>query len=412
MATTAEQEGDRPGKVRTWWHPLLASFLRWQLGSHYEVQEEVPVGKKPLQIDLLLLHKERGELSEQARKVLAGLVEYLNDYTLVELKSPSDTLRAGDFQTLLAYALLYRAQNQPTLSPGRLTLLIIAPRLSGPYAEELRLLGVRTRQGQDGIWRLEEGTLGHPAWLLETAVLAGQDHPVLTLLSPRFLRQGTQTYDELRQAGYTELVVYMAQQIQQFQRLGKEFAMQHLGTEDEMAQAIRDLLASMPVEQRLEGLSPERVFKELESRHALRDLLASMPVEQRLEGLSPEQLLRELESRRALRDLLASMPVEQRLEGLSPEQLLKELKSRQALRDLLASMPVEQRLEGLSREQLLKELESRQAIHDLVTSMPPEQRLEGLSPEDRLKGLAPEELERLKELLQRQGKATETSQPE
>ena len=40
----------RPGKIRTWWHPLLANMLRWQLGSHYEVQEEVPVGKKPLQI--------------------------------------------------------------------------------------------------------------------------------------------------------------------------------------------------------------------------------------------------------------------------------------------------------------------------------------------------------------------------
>jgi hypothetical protein len=67
----------RPGKIRTWWHPLLANMLRWQLGSHYEVQEEVPVGKKPLQIDLLLLHRERGELPATVRRILAGLVEYL-----------------------------------------------------------------------------------------------------------------------------------------------------------------------------------------------------------------------------------------------------------------------------------------------------------------------------------------------
>jgi hypothetical protein len=58
MTTPAEPEGGKPGKIRTWWHPLLAGFLRWQLGSHYELFEEVPVGKKPLQIDFLLLHAE------------------------------------------------------------------------------------------------------------------------------------------------------------------------------------------------------------------------------------------------------------------------------------------------------------------------------------------------------------------
>jgi hypothetical protein len=250
------------------------------------VNEEVPVGKKPLQIDILLLHKAQGELPEQATRMLAGLVDCLNDYTLVELKSPSDTLRAGDFQTFLAYALLYRAQNQPMLDPSRLTLVVIAPHLSSPYAAELRLLGVTTRQEQPGIWRLTVGTLGHPAWLLETAVLAGRDHPVLTLVSPRLLRQAAQTYEELRQAGYTELVVYMAQQIQQFQRLGKEFAMQHLGSEDEMRQAaMRELLAAMPLEQRLEGLSPEQLRQALPPEERIKGL----SLEDRLKGLTPEE---------------------------------------------------------------------------------------------------------------------------
>src|SRR5436305_90193 len=110
-----QQAATTPGKIRTWWHPLLANLLRWQLGSHYHLEEEVPVGQKPLQIDLLLLQKEQGELPPSARQILAGLVEYLDEWTLLEFKSPSDTLRAGDLQTFLAYALLYRAQNQPLL---------------------------------------------------------------------------------------------------------------------------------------------------------------------------------------------------------------------------------------------------------------------------------------------------------
>jgi hypothetical protein len=34
---------------------------------------------------------------------------------------------AGDFQTLLAYALLPRAQNQPLLKPARLRQLVLPP---------------------------------------------------------------------------------------------------------------------------------------------------------------------------------------------------------------------------------------------------------------------------------------------
>jgi hypothetical protein len=72
-------EAATPGKIRTWGHPLLASLLRWQLGSHYHLEEEVPVGQKPLQIDILLLHQEQGELppsalqGSQARRRFRGL---------------------------------------------------------------------------------------------------------------------------------------------------------------------------------------------------------------------------------------------------------------------------------------------------------------------------------------------------
>ncbi len=167
----SERPAPTPGKIRTWWHPLLANLLRWQLGSSYELLEEVPVGQKPLQIDMQLLHKEQGELPAGARQVLAGLVERLGEYTLVEFKSPSDTLRAGDFQTFLAYALLYRAQNQPLLDPGRLHLLVVAPRLTRPYREELKALGVTAQQEEPGIWRLQGGLVVHPTWVLETEAL-------------------------------------------------------------------------------------------------------------------------------------------------------------------------------------------------------------------------------------------------
>jgi hypothetical protein len=132
-----ESTTSKPGKIRTWFHPLLVALLRWQLGSHYEIKEEVPIGTKPLQIDILLLHKKKGDLPAHAQSMLAGLVEHLGEYTLIEFKSPSDTLRVGDLHTFLAYALLYRAQNDALLEVGKLHLVVIAPRLTRPCQQEM-----------------------------------------------------------------------------------------------------------------------------------------------------------------------------------------------------------------------------------------------------------------------------------
>jgi Spy/CpxP family protein refolding chaperone len=103
----------------------------------------------------------------------------------------------------------------------------------------------------------------------------------------------------LHQGGYTDLVVYLAQQITQFNLRGEEFAMKHLGAEDEMKQALRDLMASWPLEQRLAGVSLEKRLEGLSPR-------------ERLKGLSPEELLEGLtpEDRQRLRQLLQQQPSE------------------------------------------------------------------------------------------------------
>jgi hypothetical protein len=126
------------------------------------------------------------------------------------------------------------------------------------------------------------------------------------VVSPSFLRHGTRTYDELREGGYTESVVYMAEQIQQFQLQGKEFAMQHLGSEEEIRQAWREILSKCTVEERLAGMEPgDPAWREVLSRCSPEERLAGLPPEERLKGLTPEERkrLRELLDREAGEDL-------------------------------------------------------------------------------------------------------------
>lgn len=174
-------------------------------------------------------------------------------------------------------------------------LLVLGPPLTRPYRQEMEALGVTAREEATGIWSFRGGPAIHRMWVLETGALAGVEHPLLTLFSPQFLSQGPRTYNQLQQGGYTEMVVYFAQQIRQFERLGEEFAMQHLGTEEEMRQALLDLVASILREGTLTG--PE-----------LRDLVATLPPKKLLAAVPPEQYL-------------AALTPEQRLAGLTPEEL-------------------------------------------------------------------------------------------
>jgi hypothetical protein len=169
------------------------------------------------------------------------------------------------------------------------------PRLTRPYRDELQVLGVTAEQQAPGIWRLQSGPVIHPTRVLETEALAGLNHPLLTLFSPRFLADRVAVYDTLSQGGYTNVIVYMAQQIYQFRRQGKEFAVQHLGANEEFQKVMRDLWEVMspeereevwPARERLKNVSPE-------------DRLEGLSLEERLRGLTPDDLER-------LRQLLQS----------------------------------------------------------------------------------------------------------
>ena len=65
----ASDRTGQPGKTRTWWHPLLARLLDQVLGTAYTVREEVFVGKLPLRVDILLIRREAGQLSEATRRI-------------------------------------------------------------------------------------------------------------------------------------------------------------------------------------------------------------------------------------------------------------------------------------------------------------------------------------------------------
>ncbi len=127
MTSPVAPAPNKPDKLRTCWHPLVPGFRHWQLRNHCYVQEEVPVGKKPLPIDFLFLHKTQGGLSGLARKVLAGLVDHLDEHTLIARATRDECLFGwvGDWWII--------STNIPS-SSGRALPTPCGPVISGRYS--------------------------------------------------------------------------------------------------------------------------------------------------------------------------------------------------------------------------------------------------------------------------------------
>jgi hypothetical protein len=260
---------------------LFAAILRWRLENYYAVEEELNLGTKPLQVDYFLLRLLNKDLPEETRKMFAGLAEYLNKFTLIELKSPSDELLPGDFHTVIAYAHLYCGQRNPRMIPSEMNVLVIAPGLTKAFREEFETCGSTATSVEPGIWRLEGGPIIFRMWVFETKILWGEEHPLMSVFSPKILEDVHATQEELLHAGCGDLFTYVIQQIRQFDLLGRNFAMQHSGVDEEMKKILTDIISKWPLEERLKGLSPE-------------ERLEGIPTKERLQGLSPEERVQDV----------------------------------------------------------------------------------------------------------------------
>jgi hypothetical protein len=265
-----------PGKTRTWWHPLLVRLLEYALSPAYEVRDEVSVGTLPLRADIVLVRREQAEVPELARRSLPALVERLNRWTLIEFKSPVDSLERGDLDRLLGVAHLFCAQQPEPIASANLSLVILAPSLTKPFEADAKLRGLVLLEEEPGVFRIEGGVF--VVWLLEADRLTGPGEPAVTVFSRVFLRDPRVIMQMVRDPATDPALRYVYQQIRQFHQLGDAFMVQHTHTAemDQEYAAFRDaFIQSLGPDERLAGLSAEDVFEALtpEQRVRLLDLL-------------------------------------------------------------------------------------------------------------------------------------------
>ena len=148
-------------KTRLQWHPAFAAVLRIELEKELdrlEIEDEVQLTKKPLQMDVLLIKKD-GE-----KPIEKNIGRIFRKHNIIEYKSPGDSLSVNDFYKVYGYACIYQSDTDRVMEirPQELTLTFVCSRFPRKLLQHLRGNLRRGREIEELMERYEEHS--HSRW--------------------------------------------------------------------------------------------------------------------------------------------------------------------------------------------------------------------------------------------------------
>lgn len=110
------------GKLQ--WHPAFAAVLRIELEEELgrlDIQDEYTLGKKPMQMDILVIKK---DTKEPIRKNIGRI---FRTHNVIEYKPPDDYVSINDFYKVLGYACFYQSDTEKVMeiSPDEITITFV-----------------------------------------------------------------------------------------------------------------------------------------------------------------------------------------------------------------------------------------------------------------------------------------------
>lgn len=140
------------GKLQ--WHPAFSAALRLELEDEMdglEIREEFLLSKKPMQMDVLIIKKEK---NVSIRKNIGRI---FRKYNIIEYKSPEDYLSVNDFYKVYGYTCFYQSETEKVaeIDPAELTITFACSHF--PYkmlAHLQKNRGMKVEKQEEGIYYL------------------------------------------------------------------------------------------------------------------------------------------------------------------------------------------------------------------------------------------------------------------
>ena len=182
-------------KKKIQWHSGFSAALRITLGDEMELlemREEYLLGRKPLQMDVLIIKNQRNiGIKKQIGRIF-------RKHNIIEYKSPEDSLSINDFYKVYGYACIYQANTDAVkeIDPEELTITFVCSHYPREMMNHLfNVRGIRAEQKGEGIYWLTGDAIAMQ--LLITPKLSGAENYWLQKLRTD-LKAGEEIRDVMR----------------------------------------------------------------------------------------------------------------------------------------------------------------------------------------------------------------------
>lgn len=137
------------------WHPAFSAAIHIELKEEIQylhIEEEHLLGKKPMQIDLLIIKKPKNV------SIRKNIGQIFREHNIIEYKDPGDSLSVNDFYKVFGYACFYQSDTEKILeiNPREITITFACYHYPRKLARHLQdVWGMQIRKAEEGIYYLE-----------------------------------------------------------------------------------------------------------------------------------------------------------------------------------------------------------------------------------------------------------------
>ena len=176
---------------RIQWHPAFCSAVRLELADNREDLEfhnEYNLNSKPLQADLLVIHKQG---QDEIKNTIGKL---FRKHNIMEYKAPKDGINIDSYFKTIAYACLYKASGKEVNEriQSEITISIVQERKPQKLFTMLKAEGYVISNPYKGIYYISGNFVLYPTQFVISKELDKEQHVWLTALTEEMLGQDAQ----------------------------------------------------------------------------------------------------------------------------------------------------------------------------------------------------------------------------
>ena len=178
-------------RIKLQWHPAFCAAARLEFNEDRDALEfysEYNLSRKPLQIDLLIIEKNKNI------RIKNQIGHIFRQNNIIEYKSPGDSMSIDDFYKATAYACMYKALGEKVdaVSANELTISMMRESYPAGMIATLKGQGIEIEKMYDGIYYLKNFFI--PTQIVVTKELSQGLHNSFRVLSRNVDEKDIETF--------------------------------------------------------------------------------------------------------------------------------------------------------------------------------------------------------------------------